>query len=158
MGEVILGIDCHYCSHAWCTRLQLRILGRAMRMLQKGGRIVYSTCSMNPVENEAVIAAALKSIPGKSARESANGHMAHRMYWWIGFELVDMSNHLPELVYRPGLTTWTPAVDRAVDMKFATHHDYIQSLPEYKRADSKLVESQWPPTPAEAEGLRLNLW
>jgi multisite-specific tRNA:(cytosine-C5)-methyltransferase len=46
--------------------LQLRILQRAMRMLRQGGRIVYSTCSMNPVEDEAVVAEALRSAPGTS--------------------------------------------------------------------------------------------
>lgn len=44
--------------------LQTRILQRAMRMLEPDGRIVYSTCSLNPVENEAVIAAALNSNHG----------------------------------------------------------------------------------------------
>ena len=41
--------------------LQLRILTRAMQMLssESGSRIVYSTCSLNPTENEAVIAEAL---------------------------------------------------------------------------------------------------
>lgn len=61
-------------------RLQLRILQRAMRMLKDesdytpssessgdAGRIVYSTCSFNPIENEAVVAAALNSVPGALA-------------------------------------------------------------------------------------------
>lgn len=35
--------------------IQIRILKRGLEMLEVGGRLVYSTCSLNPIENEAVI-------------------------------------------------------------------------------------------------------
>ncbi|CAK9163276.1 unnamed protein product [Ilex paraguariensis] len=49
--------------------------------------MVYSTCSMNPVENEAVVAEVLRRC-GESV------------------ELVDVSSELPQLVRRPGLKKW----------------------------------------------------
>ena len=69
--------------------LQLRILFRGLQMLKKGGRMVYSTCSMNPVENEAVVAAAIEACGGISK-----------------VQLVDMPDHLPNLKRRPGLNAW----------------------------------------------------
>ncbi|KAI8935362.1 hypothetical protein NX059_007946 [Plenodomus lindquistii] len=69
--------------------LQLRILHRGLQMLKKGGRMVYSTCSMNPVENEAVIAAAIEASGGTSK-----------------VQLVDCSDRLPNLKRKPGLNVW----------------------------------------------------
>ncbi|KAJ1302218.1 hypothetical protein OPQ81_001042 [Rhizoctonia solani] len=109
--------------------LQLRILIRAMNLLKPGGRLVYSTCSMNPVENEAVIAAALKKFPH--------------------FELVDVSTSLPELKRRPGLTTWRPAVSREMDFSFSSYADFIESLPENKRSETKMQVTHWPPPDVE---------
>ncbi|XP_055335225.1 RNA cytosine C(5)-methyltransferase NSUN2-like isoform X2 [Paramacrobiotus metropolitanus] len=68
--------------------VQYRILKRGLEMLAVGGRLVYSTCSMNPVENEAVISRVLNE-----AKTSV--------------ELVDCSNRLPGLQRRPGLQQWS---------------------------------------------------
>lgn len=50
-------------SPAGCARRQEHILSCAARMLRPGGRLAYSTCTLNAVENEGVIAAFLASHP-----------------------------------------------------------------------------------------------
>ncbi|KAI8029390.1 tRNA (cytosine(34)-C(5))-methyltransferase [Camellia lanceoleosa] len=67
--------------------LQVQIAMRGISLLKVGGRIVYSTCSMNPVENEAVVAEILRRCGGS-------------------VELLDVSSELPQLVRRPGLKKW----------------------------------------------------
>ncbi|MCF8079619.1 MAG: RsmB/NOP family class I SAM-dependent RNA methyltransferase [Desulfobacterales bacterium] len=44
---------------------QKRLLERAVRLCRPGGRIVYSTCTYDPEENEAVVDAVLRDMPDK---------------------------------------------------------------------------------------------
>lgn len=67
-------------------KLQRRILLRAMDMMAEGGKIVYSTCSLNPIENEATVLSALKDR--------------------TDFELLPTDQLLPGLKRRPGLISW----------------------------------------------------
>ncbi|KAK4366980.1 hypothetical protein RND71_014860 [Anisodus tanguticus] len=74
--------------------------GNGLSLLKVGGRMVYSTCSMNPIENEAVVAEILRRCGGS-------------------VELVDVSSELPQLVRRPvrmhgALTTFREVRDKGV--------------------------------------------
>jgi len=50
-------------------RLQRKILRRAMELLRPGGMVVYSTCSLNPLEDEAVVASVIGDVGGVNAME-----------------------------------------------------------------------------------------
>jgi hypothetical protein len=52
-----------------------------------GGRLVYSTCTFNPIEDEAVVAELLVRCKGS-------------------LELVDVADQLPALKRLPGMRTW----------------------------------------------------
>ncbi|KAK7196214.1 NOL1/NOP2/sun family [Novymonas esmeraldas] len=43
---------------------QCALLHRALRLCKVGGRVVYATCTLNPLENEAVVAAVLRGCGG----------------------------------------------------------------------------------------------
>ncbi|CAJ2513565.1 Uu.00g016840.m01.CDS01 [Anthostomella pinea] len=68
---------------------QARILVRAFQMLKVGGRVVYSTCSMNPIENEAVVASAIERCGGPNK-----------------IEIIDCKDRLPLLKRKPGMHQW----------------------------------------------------
>lgn len=106
---------------------QIRILSRALQMLKPGGRVVYSTCSMNPVENESVVAAAIQRCGDDT------------------IEILDCSNELPGLKRTTGLTTW-----KVMDK----HHRIWNSWEEVEKfaaeknegvLPGKLVSTMFPP-------------
>eukprot|EP00198_Chlamydomonas_reinhardtii_P014070 XP_001703407.1 tRNA-(m5C) methyltransferase [Chlamydomonas reinhardtii] len=67
--------------------IQLRIALHGAKMLEVGGRMVYSTCTFNPVEDEAVVAELLVRCKG-------------------AVELVDVADCLPDLRRMPGKHAW----------------------------------------------------
>ena len=64
----------------------------ALHLLKIGGRMTYSTCSLNPIENEAVVSEILRRCGGS-------------------VRLVDTHSFLPQLKRCPGLNTWVVTDD-----------------------------------------------
>ncbi|KAL1891230.1 tRNA (cytosine-5-)-methyltransferase ncl1 [Ceratocystis pirilliformis] len=108
--------------------VQVRILVRALQMLKVGGRVVYSTCSMNPIENEAVIAAAIDRCGGPEK---------------VG--ILDCSNQLVGMKRKPGMKTW-----QVMD-KSGNWWNSWQEIQDKAAADStweapgKITEPMFPP-------------
>ena len=72
-------------------KVQIALVKRALQLVKVGGRVVYSTCSLNPIENEAVVTEILhlasKTNPGS-------------------LELEDCHAQLEGLIGRRGLHHW----------------------------------------------------
>jgi multisite-specific tRNA:(cytosine-C5)-methyltransferase len=111
---------------------QVRILVRALQMLKPGGRVVYSTCSMNPIENEAVIASAIERCGGLAK-----------------VQLLPSDDKLPLLKRRPGLKDWT-VMDKSGEIWSS-----FEEVKEYEENHGasvyteRLVEGMFPPTNSE---------
>lgn len=84
---------------------QRAILAGALRRLAPGGRLLYSTCSLEPEENERVVSAVLAELPGmrRISLEPAFGNLRER-----------------------GLPTEAAATDL---MRTAMHNDALRILP-----------------------------
>ncbi|KAK6983380.1 tRNA (cytosine(34)-C(5))-methyltransferase [Biomphalaria glabrata] len=109
--------------------LQCKILRRGCQLLAVGGRIVYSTCSLNPEEDEAVIAEMLRTSEG-------------------AMELVDVKDMLPGLKFTKGVSTWK-VMTRA--------GEWIESAAEIPAPmQTQFKHTIFPPKPEEVETFHLD--
>ena len=77
-------------------KLQIQILKKGITLLKEGGIISYSTCSLNPIENEAVVAEIMRTY-------SQNGEL-EILDVKYGFKGIDIIPH-------PGLTDWKVMIE-----------------------------------------------
>ena len=115
---------------------QCNVLQRGMLLCKQGATLVYSTCSLNPVEDEAVIATCLKWARG-------------------AFELVDAAVETKAaregtLRWYPGVATWR-VTSRDASKSFATLEDSQRDGDERFRYSA----SMFPPSPDEQASLHL---
>eukprot|EP01071_Lankesteria_metandrocarpae_P013388 Lankesteria_metandrocarpae@DN7134_c0_g1_i1.p1 len=111
---------------------QLTIAIRGMAHLAVGGKLLYSTCSLNPIENEAVVAAVL-----------------HRLRHCVRLE--QCPNLGEHIVTHPGVSFWR--VPRADDKTGTQFYDGIQSLE--KDEIPKLRATVFPPSAEDAVDFHL---
>ncbi len=79
--------------------LQLKIASRCALLLKPGGRMIYSTCSIDPLENEIIVTKLLEK------------------YEWLELEKIDVSSKLPGIVHDSGISELEPFIDEKTFLK-----------------------------------------
>eukprot|EP00735_Rhodelphis_limneticus_P004426 TRINITY_DN16011_c0_g1::TRINITY_DN16011_c0_g1_i1::g.3717::m.3717 TRINITY_DN16011_c0_g1::TRINITY_DN16011_c0_g1_i1::g.3717 ORF type:complete len:790 (+),score=214.91,sp/Q28E61/NSUN2_XENTR/35.12/5e-127,Nol1_Nop2_Fmu/PF01189.12/1.1e-13,Nol1_Nop2_Fmu/PF01189.12/3e-15,Nol1_Nop2_Fmu/PF01189.12/18,Cas_Cmr5/PF09701.5/1.2e-06,FtsJ/PF01728.14/0.0058 TRINITY_DN16011_c0_g1_i1:41-2371(+) len=95
-------------SLVWALKyhqIQIPIAMRGLELLKVGGMMVYSTCSLNPMEDESVVAELLRRSGG-------------------AVEVVDVSHLHPNLRRRPGMLTWK-VMDWGQGKNWVSTHDEL---------------------------------
>lgn len=130
--------------------LQVKILEQALRVVRVGGIVSYSTCSFNPIENEAVVAAVLRKFSSATV------------------ELVEWPrNAFPGLELRNGVNSWLVAdctnsekdgnVDSSEDNLYPVtlrwHDNYNDAV---KAGMENAARSLWPPAENERDSFLLH--
>uniref|UniRef100_A0AC35TMP2 tRNA (cytosine(34)-C(5))-methyltransferase n=1 Tax=Rhabditophanes sp. KR3021 TaxID=114890 RepID=A0AC35TMP2_9BILA len=110
-------------------KLQNSIIRRGVELLKSGGTMVYSTCSLNPTEDEAVLAHTLQHFKGN-------------------LELVDVSDKLIGLKRVPGVSSWR-VFDKEMT-EYKSHDDVPAHLKEV------IKPSYFPPSKEIADTLHLD--
>ncbi|KAF0685757.1 Aste57867_22365 [Aphanomyces stellatus] len=125
--------------------VQLALALRGAALLKVGGTMVYSTCSFNPVEDEAVLAELLRRSDG-------------------ALEVLDPSAMLPGLKYRPGRVKWSVGwrskskssakghLIKKVEATNELHHwfDEYNDVPTQLQGD-RIMRCMFPPTDAATQ-------
>ncbi|KAL3669934.1 hypothetical protein V7S43_005308 [Phytophthora oleae] len=115
--------------------IQIDLGLRAAALLRDDGESImtYSTCSLNPIENEAVVAELLRRADG-------------------ALELVDCSKMLPGLISRPGVDSWGVAwqarTAKGKPRAPLQWFDQYESVPDFLQG-SRIRRSMFPPADKE---------
>jgi tRNA (cytosine34-C5)-methyltransferase len=125
--------------------LQVKILEQALRVVRVGGIVSYSTCSFNPIENEAVVAAVLRKFSIETV------------------ELVEWPmNAFPGLKLRNGVNSWLVADCTSTEKSVTAdsndedlHPVTLRWHDNYTDAENSgmenVVRSLWPPAGGESD-------
>jgi 16S rRNA (cytosine967-C5)-methyltransferase len=91
--------------------LQTAILEASMKQVAPGGTLIYSTCSLEPEENENVVGAAIRSLPS--------------------FRVQDVRSHLESLLTKDFL--------RVGDVASFVHRSYLRTIPGVHACDGFFI-------------------